>query len=157
MDTDVNPNQPSSTETPSPLTLPNTANSIPGLIYMGFTPKTALQIFTTYTKHAEPFSSPCASNYDFFSFIHGHILHINSPTFKTLSNRESMDKIGICQTVQDGILDPVFVGVYKKKSLGFWIEDTVRLRYRRLLRLTDGGYEEEDDEFWKTGYRPRTE
>jgi hypothetical protein len=163
MDTNLNPYQTPSTETPSttnsrsPLSLPNIANSIPGLEYIGFTPKTALHIFTTYTKYSEPYSSPSASNYDFFSFIHGHIIYINSSSYSGLSAAEKMTKLGVRKEVQDAILDPAFDRVYKTKTLGFWIEDTIRMNYRTLLRLRDRDYGEDDDEYWSTGYRPRTE
>jgi hypothetical protein len=164
VDTNFKPNHTSSPETPSsttkppsPLRLPDIANSIVGLEFIGFTHKTALHIFTTCNKYKEPFSSPSASNYNFFSFIHGYILHINSSKFNGLSECESMSKLGICQAVQDAILDPAFSRVYETKTLGFWIEDTVRIDYMTLLHLRDRGYQEDEDEYRNAGYRPRTE
>jgi hypothetical protein len=109
MDTNLNPDQtlspktpPSttitfhpSTQTSSTLSLTDTANSIAGLEFIGFTHKTATHIFNTYTKYKQPFSSVEASNYDFFSFIHGHIIHINSSTSDGLDAPEKMDKLGV--------------------------------------------------------------
>jgi hypothetical protein len=117
------------------LDLPETANSIPGLEFIGFDSKTATHIFNTYNKYKEPSSSPEAANYDFFTFIPGHVNAINSSKFDGLSERESMIKLGLLQSVQDAILDPGFSQVYNTETLGFWIEDTLKVNYTTLLQL----------------------
>jgi hypothetical protein len=126
-----------STQVPSNIDLPDTANSISGLEFIGFDHKTATHIFNTYNGYKEPFSSVEASNYDFFSFIHGHIIHINSARFDILSDREKMTKLGIRKEVQDAILDERFMNVFGTQTLQFWIEDTIRVNYTTLLRLKD--------------------
>lgn len=91
--------------------LPSLANSIAGLEFIGFTHVTATHIFNTYSKYKLPSTSPSAENEDFFSFIHGHIIMINSSKFAGSTDRESMTNIGISEDVQDRILDPKFEGV----------------------------------------------
>jgi hypothetical protein len=127
------------------LGLPDTANSVSGLEFIGFDHKTATHIFHTYNKYKEPFSSNEASNYDFFSFIHGHIIHINSSSFDALSNTEKMTRLGIRKEVQDTILDQRFRDVFGTETLQFWIEETIRVNYTTLLRLQDQANNKESD------------
>jgi hypothetical protein len=134
-----------STQVPSNIDLPDTANSISGLEFIGFDHKTATHILSTYDKYKEPFSSTEASNYDFFSFIHGHIIHINSAKFDLLSEHEKMTKLGIKKEVQDTILDERFRNVFGTQTLQFWIEDTIRVNYTTLLRLQDQANSKESD------------
>jgi hypothetical protein len=122
---------------PSSLSLPDSANSISGLELIGFDHKTATHIFNTYNKYKEPFSSIEASNYDFFSFIHGHIIHINSSSLDALSDGEKMTRLGIRKEVQDAILDERFRDVFGTQRLQFWIEETIRVNHTTLLRLQD--------------------
>jgi hypothetical protein len=120
---------------PPLLNLPPTANSISGLESIGFDHKTATHVFKTYDRYKEPFSSPEATNYDFFSFIHGHIIRINSSTFSGLSDVGKMTKLGIRQEIIDAILDQRFAGVRGTQGLGYWVEDTMKVRYATLLHL----------------------
>jgi hypothetical protein len=150
MDTNLNPSQPSSSGVPSsttisyhpsayspPLNLPSAANSIPGLEFIGFDHKTATHIFKTYDKYTEPFSSPEATNYDFFSFIHGHIIHINNSKFEGHEDTEKLLKLGIREDTIATILDQRFRGVFGTQTLGYWVEDTLKVNYATLLRLQD--------------------
>jgi hypothetical protein len=150
MDTNLNPSQPSSSGVPSsttisyhpsayspPLNLPSAANSIPGLEFIGFDHKTATHIFKTYDKYTEPFSSPEATNYDFFSFIHGHIIHINNSKFEGHEDTEKLLKLGIRKDTIATILDQRFRGVFGTQTLGYWVEDTLKVNYATLLRLQD--------------------
>jgi hypothetical protein len=156
--TNLNPSQPSSSETPPstiisyhpsayspPLNLLSTPNSIPGLEFVGFDHKTATHIFKTYDRYKEPFSSIEASNYDFFSFIHGHTIHINSSTFSGLSDAGKMTKLGIRQEIVDAILDERFRGVFGTQTLEYWIEETMKVRYASLLHLEREKDQEESD------------
>lgn len=113
------------------LDLPETANSIEGLEFIGFDHKTATHVFRTYDKY----KSIESDDDDFFSFVHGHIIMINSSKFAGSSERESMTNLGIRQAVQDAILDPNFTQVYNTETLEFWIEDTLKVNYATLLRL----------------------
>jgi hypothetical protein len=130
---------------PPLLNLPPTANSISGLESIGFDHKTATHIFKTYDRYKEPFSSPEATNYDFFSFIHGHIIHINSSTFSGLSDAEKMTKLGIRHETIGAILDGRFRGVFGTQTLEYWIEDTLKVNYASLLRLEREKDQEEAD------------
>ncbi|THZ62651.1 hypothetical protein D6C86_03583 [Aureobasidium pullulans] len=113
------------------LDLPEIANSTEGLEFIGFDPKFAAHIFRTYDKYKAVESDPD----EFFTFVHGHIIQITSAAFSGPSERSSMTKIGICQEVQDAILDPAFVDIYNTETLLFWIEDTLRANYSNLRLL----------------------
>lgn len=130
----------------STLDLPATANSIPGLVFIGFTPRIALHIFTMCSRYKDPScSSSEATNYDFFSFIHGHIIYINNWTLSRLPDAEKMERLGVRKEVADAILDKRFRGVFGTQTLEYWIEDTVRTNYEILLRLQDGVNSKETD------------
>ncbi|KAG9627765.1 hypothetical protein KCU98_g19022, partial [Aureobasidium melanogenum] len=115
--------------------LPSVANSIAGLEFIGFTHATATHIFSTYSKYKLPSTSPSADNEDFFSFIHGHIIMINSSKFAGSTERETMTNLGISEDVQDRILNPKFAGVRGTGSLEYWVEDTARVNYLTLVRM----------------------
>lgn len=135
-----------SNQSPSNSKLPDTANSISALEFIGFEHKTATHIFSTYDKYKEPFSSTKASNYDFFSFIHGHLIHINSSNFDAeSSDAEKMTKLGIRKETQNAILDERFRDVFGTQTLQFWIEDTLKVNYATLLRLHDQANNKEPD------------
>jgi hypothetical protein len=119
----------------SPLNLPSTINSISGLEFIGFDHKTATHIYKSYDRYKEPFSSTEATNYDFFSFIHGHIIHINSSKFDGLEDVEKMTKLGIRKEIIAAILDERFWDMFGTQGLGYWIEETVKVNYATLLRL----------------------
>jgi hypothetical protein len=158
MDTNLTPSRPSSSETPSsttisyhpsayspPLNLPPTPNSVPGLEFVGFDHKTATHIFKTYDKYKEPSSSPEASNYDFFSCVHGHIIHINSANFGGLEDAEKLRSLGVRKEVAEAILDEGFRDVFGTQRLEYWIEDTIKVNYATLLRLQDQAIQKEPD------------
>lgn len=99
-----------------------------------------------YSRYKDPScSSPEAINYDFFSFIHGQIIHVNCWTFSGLSNAEKMRKLGIRKEVSDAILDERFRGVFGTQSLEYWIKETLEINYATLLRLRDRANNEETD------------
>ncbi|KAH0291765.1 hypothetical protein M436DRAFT_80911 [Aureobasidium namibiae CBS 147.97] len=128
------------------LALQTTANSIFGLVSISFAPRIARHIFQMYSRYKDPScSSSEATNYDFFSFIHGHIIHVNCWTFSRLSDAEKMAKLGIREEVSDAILDEKLKGVFGMQSLEYWIEDTLRINYATLLRLQDRVDNEEID------------
>lgn len=128
-----------STQPPSNLALPTTANSTPGLVFIGFTPRIALHIFTMYSRYkdASCSSSLEATNYDFFSFIHGHSIYINNWTLSGLPDAEKMERLGVRKEVVGAILDERFRGVFGTQMLEYWIEDTIGVNYETLLRLQD--------------------
>ncbi|KAG9545477.1 hypothetical protein KCU71_g17268, partial [Aureobasidium melanogenum] len=123
--------------------LPSVANSIAGLEFIGFTHATATHIFSTYSKYKLPSTIPSADNEDFFSFIHGHIIMINSSKFAGSTDRETMTNLGISEDVQNRILDPKFEGVRGTGSLEYWIEDTARVNYFTLVRMIERKKESE--------------
>jgi len=100
-------------------------------------------MYSRYKDHS--CSSPEAINYDFLSFIHGHIIQVNLWTFSRLSNAEKMKKLGIRKEISDAILDERFRGVFGTQSLEYWIEDTIRINYATLLRLQDQVDDQETD------------
>lgn len=123
--------------------LPSTANSIAGLEFIGFTHATATHIYTTYSKHKLPSTSPVADNEDFFSFIHGHIIMINSSKFTGFTDRETMTNLGISEDTLNRVLNPKFEGVRGTESLEYWVEDTVRVNYLPLVRMIERREERE--------------
>lgn len=131
-------NADSSDQHPSDLALPTTANSPEGLVFIGSTPLIARHIFYMYSRYKDPScSSSEAINYDFFSFIHRHVIRISYWTFAYFSDAEKITKLGVRKEISDAILDKRLRSVFGTQTLEYWIEDTLQINYETLQRLQD--------------------
>ncbi|KAF2226652.1 hypothetical protein BDZ85DRAFT_52838 [Elsinoe ampelina] len=110
------------------ITLPSSDESIDALEYMGFTQRTAADIFTRFSDRHQ------AGNRDsLLDYAVSHVAQLR--TMSNMSRSEALRRMGLRPEFRDAVLNPRFDDIFGTRGLLFWTQDTLKLRFRSMQLL----------------------
>ncbi|GAD96983.1 hypothetical protein PVAR5_5651 [Paecilomyces variotii No. 5] len=108
---------------------PMEEESVTVLEWIGFEPSTAVKIFLRYRDRADPEqNSRCLMDY-----VASHISDLWTQPYEDMEPKEAMARIGLCEQIQEAIVNPEFSNISWTASLYYWIKHTIETNYSTLL------------------------
>ncbi|USW54005.1 hypothetical protein Slin15195_G073240 [Septoria linicola] len=101
--------------------------SVDALEGIGFNTDTSVIIWQRY-QDRDP-QSPDS----LLDFVLGHIEE--QSRFESSNDTEAMTRMGLSEELQERLLSPQFVAIFKTESLSFWVRDTLECRYGAILHI----------------------
>ena len=100
--------------------------------FLGFTKKTASEIFARWTVRPG-----CDKNLEGGSLEYaiGHIGRLSTPLLRELQPPQAISILGISEELQNILMDIQFKKIFESETLHYWLNDTMCSRYWTLLKL----------------------
>jgi hypothetical protein len=114
------------------LDIPLAEESPDALEFLGFVPEVARHIYDNFS--SRPLNEGLEDG-GILQWANGHAYSLNTPSLSSLSPYEALTRLGIKESLRDGILDPRFRDVFETQSLLFWVKDSLRINYWTLVGL----------------------
>ena len=113
------------------LEIPLAEESPEALEFCGFVAEVAQKIHANFSHR--PQNAPIDD--DILEWAYAHADSLNLPVLSNLSPNEALTRLGIKESLRDGILDPKFRHIFETQSLLFWVKDSLRINYWTLVGL----------------------
>lgn len=113
--------------------VPTNPVSAEALEFLGFIKPVAESIYARWVTRPNPETN----HHDLVDYACGNLESLNTPELLALSPAEALDAVGLNAEMKDALLDPEFSQIFFSQNLLYWVQDTLRLRYKSLLMISE--------------------